>query len=162
MAVSAIRLPLLLPLLLWALAACSDSGPVFHAATNPQRLSEWNLFELDSETLAPVAAGMVFRPANQLFTDYARKLRTLWIPAGSQARLVDGEIDYPVGTVLSKTFYYPSTAEGSFLKQADKAETQINLQTSTLIETRLLVRRESAGTPSPMSGTTNRPKLFCG
>ena len=160
MAVSAIRLPLLLPLLLWALAACSDSGPVFHAATNPQRLSEWNLFELDSETLAPVAAGMVFRPANQLFTDYARKLRTLWIPAGSQARLVDGEIDYPVGTVLSKTFYYPSTAEGSFLKQADKAETQINLQTSTLIETRLLVRRESGWDAFPYVWNDEQTEAF--
>ena len=87
------------------LAACSEPPPSFHATDNPARLSEWQLFELDGDSLTPKSELLVFRPANQLFSDYAQKLRTLWIPDGAQATVVDGEIEYPLGTILSKTFY---------------------------------------------------------
>ena len=57
-------------LLLAALLGCSKSIPNFHESTNPQRLSEWNLFALSQEELIPSEASLVFTPANQLFTDY--------------------------------------------------------------------------------------------
>ena len=124
-------------------SACSDSPPYYHATENPLRLSDWNLFTREGSNLVPNDASMVFRPANQLFSDYSQKLRTLWLPDGSQARLVDEEIEYPVGTVISKTFYYPTNAEGHVLKQIDLAERQINLSRNKIIETRLMVRREA-------------------
>ena len=94
------------------ITACSPSEPWFHATETPLRLSAWKLLTIYGDVLTPHESSLVFRPANQLFTDYAHKLRTLWIPTGSQARLVDGEIDYPIGSVLTKTFYYPVDAEG--------------------------------------------------
>ncbi|MDD9895585.1 MAG: hypothetical protein OXU66_12380 [Gammaproteobacteria bacterium] len=126
------------------LLSCSENQPVFHAADNPQRLSDWNLFGLSADELIPNSDSLVFRPANQLFTDYAHKLRTLWIPIGAQARLLNGEIDYPVGTILSKTFYYPTDTSGNLLSQSDAGESFVDLSSNKLIETRLLVRRESS------------------
>jgi len=77
------------------ISACSPSEPSFHESETPLRLSAWKLLTIDGDALIPHPSSLVFRPANQLFTDYAHKLRTLWIPTGSQARLVNGEIDYP-------------------------------------------------------------------
>ena len=135
---------LALGLLLGALSACSDKTPTFFAdfaQQKPQRLSQWGLFDLDEQRLAPLPALAVVRPANPLFTDYAHKLRTLWIPEGRQASLIEGEIDYPVGSILSKTFYYPTDAQGRVIKTADSGATEISLAESRLIETRLLVRQ---------------------
>lgn len=43
-----------------------------------------------------------------LFSDYAHKLRTVWMPAGAPANYTtDANFDFPVGTIISKTFYYP-------------------------------------------------------
>ena len=130
-------------LLLSTLLSCSEPVPVFHASENPTRLSDWNLFELTPASLTPTSHTMVFRPANQLFTDYAQKLRTLWIPDGAQASLVDGELSYPVGTVVSKTFYYPSDNAGNLLRTDEAIAEAIDLSSNKLIETRLLVRREA-------------------
>ena len=87
---------------------------------------------------------MVYRPANQLFSDYAQKLRTIWIPEGSKAQLVGDELSYPVGTVVSKTFYYPTDSAGNLQRTEEVIAETIDLSASQLIETRLLVKR-SAG-----------------
>ena len=76
-------------LLMFSLLSCSESTPTFHASENPARLSDWNMFELTPASLTPTSHTMVFRPANQLFTDYAQKLRSIWIPNGAQASLID-------------------------------------------------------------------------
>ncbi|MEQ8953520.1 MAG: hypothetical protein RL120_05250, partial [Gammaproteobacteria bacterium] len=96
-------------LLILSLFSCSESGPVFHEDSTPQRLSEWGLFQRDGNTLLPHPDTLVFEPANQLFSDYASKLRTLWLPDGAQIQLLDGEFQYPVGTILSKSFYFGAT-----------------------------------------------------
>ena len=131
------------------ISSCYESPPLYHAAENPLRLSDWNLFTREGTNLVPNNESMVFRPANQLFSDYAQKLRTLWLPDGSQANLVNEEIDYPVGTIISKTFYYPTDKEGRPLKQIDLAERQIDLSSNKVIETRLMVRREDSWNAFP-------------
>jgi hypothetical protein len=46
-----------------------------------------------------------------LFTDYAHKLRTVWMPKGQSAVYnAENTFDFPVGTIISKTFYYPKGA----------------------------------------------------
>ena len=86
-----------------------------------------------------------------LFTDYAHKLRTVWMPAGKPASYSATEtFDFPVGTILSKTFYYPRVPGGAAasltLRQTyddkqDFAGEGLDLDRVRLIETRLLVRR---------------------
>lgn len=123
------------------LVACSESPPVFHDIERPLRLSDWQLFAVDANELVPSESSVVFRPNNPLFTDYAHKLRTLWIPQALQAEVVDEEINYPVGSVLSKTFYYPRSSNTTLTKVADSELQRINLSENQLIETRLLVRK---------------------
>ncbi len=135
--------PLLMGAVLSLLIACTDSKPVFFEADRPVRLSEWNLYSLTADALTPNESSLVFRPANQLFTDYAHKLRSLWIPTGAQAQLIDGEISYPVGTVISKTFYYPMNSNNELLQQDDLGSTEVNLRNNQLVETRILARKEA-------------------
>jgi len=132
---------LIVPLLV-GLVACSEPKPIVHEAA-PPRLSEWQLFSLDNEEFAPRGETVVFRPASTLFTDYAQKLRTLWIPEGAQAEVVAGELRYPPGTILSKTFYYPRSSNGSVNKLADLRAESISLRENRIMETRLLVRRSN-------------------
>lgn len=146
--------------IVFLLGACTDSDPVFHALDRPLRLSDWNLYTLNADELIPSESTLVLHPANQLFTDYAHKLRSLWIPSGSQAHLVDGEIDYPVGTVLSKTFYYPRNAQGVMEKHLDQGRYKVDLHQNQLIETRLLVRKKTGWDAFPYVWNDEQTEAF--
>lgn len=123
------------------LTGCQESQPQFHADTDPQRLSEWRLFSVADGELVPAPDSLVFTPASPLFSDYAQKLRTLWIPNGSRIEEVDGELQYPVGTILSKTFYYPAASAGAVLARQPENTRRLSLAHNRILETRLLVHR---------------------
>ena len=145
------------------LVACSESPPVFHDIERPLRLSDWQLFTVDANELIPSESSVVFQPNNPLFTDYAHKLRTLWIPQSLQAEIVDDEINYPVGSVLSKTFFYPrtsSTTSTLLTKVADSRLQKINLDENQLIETRLLVRKKDGWDAFPYVWNDEQTEAF--
>ncbi|MEX0964187.1 MAG: SO2930 family diheme c-type cytochrome [Pseudohongiellaceae bacterium] len=146
--------------ILLLLGACTEPAPVFHADERPLRLSDWQLFTLQADSLTPSESSVVFRPNNPLFTDYAHKLRTLWIPAGLSAELLDDELSYPVGTILSKTFYYPRAAGGSLRKAADPGLQKIDLIENQLIETRLLVRKSDGWDAFPYVWNDEQTEAF--
>lgn len=140
---------LVLSLLAGCSGASSDSEPVFFAAENPQQLSEWRFMDLESGALI-LADGVVPYDLNSpLFTDYAFKLRTIWVPDEAGAGLYR-EADYPdlpVGTVISKTFYYPKGDDENTVLKSEDSDGQTNpilqnLDRVRLMETRLLVRRD--------------------
>ncbi len=124
---------------------------MFHAETNPAELSAWGVFDTADGALVLSDGVIPYDLNSPLFTDYAHKLRTLWVPPGAPA--VDlhagGVPDFPVGTVISKTFYYPRTAaEVSDVLKADDPIGRLNpiledLDQVRLMETRLLVRRDA-------------------
>jgi uncharacterized repeat protein (TIGR03806 family) len=143
------------------LQACSKDGPVFHATENPLRLSEWKLLTVADNRIAPAAETLVFKPLNTLFTDYAHKLRTMWIPAGAEVELVNGRFEYPVGTVLSKTFYYPLHASDDLLLSQDSGERiELEADQHRLLETRLLVRREAGWEAFPYVWNDEQTEAF--
>lgn len=84
----------------------------------PQRLSDWGLFVQaalrNEQQLQLNDRVQVYDLSTPLFTDYAQKLRTVWLPPGQTAQYqADDIITFPVGTIISKTFYYPlDTANG--------------------------------------------------
>ncbi len=121
------------------LAGCVE--PRFFAEENPPRLSAWKLFRQDGPRLLPSEQSLVFAPVNPLFSDYAGKLRTMWLPAGRRARIENGELAFPVGSVLSKTFYYPRGEGGAVLASAGNAA-ELDRRRHRIIETRLLARRD--------------------
>jgi len=115
----------------------------------PERLSDWHIVEAIDGALSPNDGVTPYDLNTALFTDYAHKLRTVWMPAGSSAKYGDERFDYPVGTVLSKTFYYPKGPDGAVLRTDDysgdyvagKAGEALDLDKVRLVETRLLVKR---------------------
>ncbi len=121
----------------------------FFADGRPQRLSDWHVVFRDAKTLALNEQVVPYDLNTPLFSDYAHKLRTVWMPPGSAARYDPTRaFDFPVGTILSKTFYYPR-AQGAASAVArtndqsnDFAGLGLDLANVRLIETRLLVRRE--------------------
>ena len=130
-----------------------DVAPVaFHAQGEPELLSQWQLLRMADGRLQPNAGVLPYELNTPLFTDYAHKLRTLWMPEGVSARYTDqGSFEFPVGTIISKTFYYPRVAgeaAGSpAVLRSDGHEGALPdgglaLDQVRLVETRLLVRRQ--------------------
>ena len=92
------------------LAACTRTqAPVqFFADGMPERLSDWHVLYVDDGRLRLNARVEPYTLDTPLFTDYAHKLRTVWMPEGQAARYQPVDtLDFPVGTIISKTFYYP-------------------------------------------------------
>lgn len=141
-------------------ASCTETKPNYHADGSPARLSEWNQLALQGSVLVPNGSAEVYLPANQLFTDYAHKLRTLWMPAGTSAKLTDEEIVYPVGTVLTKTFYYPKDENGTLIKIADTTPLKVDTQNNQLIETRVLVKRDTGWDALPYVWNDEQTEAF--
>lgn len=97
---------------------------------NCHNLSDYNLF-LDpaDATSEPTAPGIPYDMNTQLFTDYASKYRFIFVPPNSSATYSEHEVmDFPVGSVLVKTFTVPQDTS-----DRDGAE--------HAMETRLLIHR---------------------
>ena len=133
------------------LAACTPTatppaGPVnFVAEGRPEHLSEWRLLYVSGGRLTPNRDVLPYTLNTPLFSDYAHKLRTLWMPQGKAATYrADSAFDFPVGTIISKTFYYPRGGDGTLLASDDNGSKEpLDLARVRLVETRLLVRRAS-------------------
>ncbi len=109
-------------------------------------LSSYNLFaDKTNPTAGPNDNGMPYDLITPLFTDYASKYRFVFLPPGANASYNDTEsFDFPVGTVIAKTFALPAdTSTRGFTHEE-------------LIETRLLIRRASGWTALPYVWNTKK------
>lgn len=130
--------------------ACSRDGgsatPTYYSADNPEYLSAWGMLGVDKDHLTLAERVLPYDLATPLFSDYALKLRTVWMPANSPAAYNDNTVfDFPLGTVITKTFYYPTDETGAVLQASGPVLTNgsLDLANVRLVETRLLVRRET-------------------
>ena len=106
----------------------------------PKKLSEWHLFVSAQPQLKPNLGVVPYDLNTPLFSDYASKYRFVWMPAGAAARYrEDGPFEFPVGTVLAKTFAFP----------AEAASSSNSSPKERLIETRLLVKGEDGWAALP-------------
>ena len=133
-------------LLLGLVCACSGDRPVtLHAPDEyPERLSAWGVISADASGLRVPDHNYVYSLNTALFTDYALKLRTVYLPDGTSGRYhARDSFELPVGSVISKTFLYRTDDEGDILLDAHWDENPASLanQSIRLIETRLLVRQ---------------------
>lgn len=145
------------------LAACqSPSAPpvAFHASANPDDLAAWHVLSV-SDGYLQLNQGVVPYDVNtKLFSDYAYKLRTIWMPKGDAAQYEPKKtFDFPVGTIISKTFFYP-LPKGEKRNATDVAQTYrdlddfvpgkgLKLSRVHLIETRLLIHRDDGWAALP-------------
>ena len=141
--------------LLAAAAACVLFGgskqypPVaIHASDQiPDQLSAWGVVLSDGEYFELNDDVLPYDLNTPLFTDYALKMRTVWMPPGESAGFdADDEFDFPVGTIISKTFHYEKAANFSEAKsevvRSDHesrldSKGRLALDDYVLIETRL-------------------------
>lgn len=73
----------------------------------PEKLSEWQLFKGDQRELKPDDRVVVYEVNTPLFSDYATKLRTVWMPAGVSAKYSEtGVFNLPAGSILTKSFSF--------------------------------------------------------
>lgn len=103
---------------------------VIDGTAMPAKLSAFGLFR--AGTSEPLPALLPYSLHTPLFSDYAEKHRAIWIPAGQAVPVErDGRIDFPVGTVIVKSFGWPDWNGGR------------------PVETRLLIRRAGGWTALP-------------
>ena len=97
--------------LLLLLGACGNEagGPdmsVILAEDAAPTLAAYGLFE-DAGAREPADGVIAYDLVNPLFSDHASKHRYVYVPAGQAAAYREGEaLDFPVGTVLVKTFAF--------------------------------------------------------
>lgn len=131
------------------LAACGEkppSRPVFHAEGFPERISDWRVLKVYDGVLELSDGAKPYDLATPLFSDYALKLRTITLPEGQASKYSpDGAFTLPVGTIISKTFYYPTKGDASNVTYGEErtvAGGVMALGDIRLIETRILAHRE--------------------
>jgi len=96
-----------------------------------EKLSDYGFFEGKIAAQKPVKGVVPYTLNTPLFTDYAEKLRFVKLPEGQKAVYNETEVlDFPVGTTIIKTFYYPLD-----FRKPEKGR--------QIIETRLLIREKT-------------------
>lgn len=121
----------------------------------PERLSEWRLLEQQDGRIVLNDGVTPYDLNSPLFSDYAHKLRAIVLPAGTSIRYGEDAFEFPVGTVISKTFYYPRADAGAAGRVAvRKVLTQsedpaLDLDQVRLLETRLLINTSSGWVAIP-------------
>lgn len=96
-------------------------------------LSDYNLFQNPIDpTKNPNGSASIVAPNNELFTDYAKKDRFIFLPKNSKMNYVPTEaFEFPIGAVIAKTF-------SIYLAKTKKLKK---------VETRLLIKRSSGWEP---------------
>ncbi len=134
------------------LAACGDGERAWPLeAPLPEHLSELGLLEHRGDRLEPVS-GFVYTLGHTLFSDHASKFRSVHLPAGERAvrpahALATETLAFPVGTIITKTFYYPVRNGDVVLAHAPEPahpNEGLGLAGMRLLETRIL-RHQPAG-----------------
>ena len=94
----------------------------------PKKLSSFLFFQ-DNNAQVPSEGVIPYELISSLFSDYSYKQRWVYVPRGKKANFVKDKVfDFPVGSALIKTFYYPK----------DERDLALGRR---LMETRLLLRK---------------------
>ena len=138
------------------LAACQQTAEPLYKPTGedyPEQLSGWGMLQRSGGQLQLAKGVTPYDLNTPLFSDYAHKLRTVWLPPGTVAEYGDEHFNYPVGTVLTKTFYYPLDEQGQPLLVDSGTELEVAnslpLERVRLMETRVLVHQQTGWVALP-------------
>ncbi|MFT6825808.1 MAG: putative repeat protein (TIGR03806 family) [Patiriisocius sp.] len=96
-------------------------------------LSEYHFFDEKLSGLIPSSGVIPYEPISSLFSNYAQKLRFVWLPSGTMGTY-NGDannIELPLGSVIIKNFFYDNVLPDN---------------TRVLLETRLMIRKAEGWT----------------
>ncbi len=97
----------------------------------PEKLSDWNLYIGKLSHLKPNQGVIPYELNMPLFTDYASKSRFIWMPQGKSAEYKEEEtFVFPLGTIISKTFYFQGASLGDSSVPNKLIETRLLINTS--------------------------------
>lgn len=132
-----------------------------YAASYPEVLSEWGQLVWSGESLAAGSTSHAYSLSEPLFSDYAVKFRTVFVPEGTSAGFdAEGRVKFPLGSVLTKTFAYrrgdikhPDNedwiATGFTEAGLQRHRVDLDMREFRLLETRLLIREPSGWVALP-------------
>ena len=116
-------------LLIFSTNTFSVNSSLILADSFPDKLSEFEFF-VDDSAQEPHEKVVPYELISTLFSDYSYKQRWVYVPNSAKASYVkDWVFDFPEGSALIKTFYYP----------IDERNPDLGKQ---LLETRLLLRKK--------------------
>ena len=116
-------------LLIFSANIFSVNSNLILADSFPDKLSEFEFF-VDDSAQEPHEKVIPYELISTLFSDYSYKQRWVYVPNSAKASYVkDWVFDFPEGSALIKTFYYP----------IDERNPDLGKQ---LLETRLLLRKK--------------------
>jgi len=132
----------LLPCLLVVLNDRGTHGSIADNIVFREKLSEYGLYEGRLSDRKPSKEVEHMAIASPLFTDYAEKQRLVLLPMGQKMKARgNGLPDFPNGTIIAKTFFYPNgTADRTVSDHT--SEYVFGRKTEWILETRLLVLHE--------------------
>lgn len=109
------------------------NAPIVNLAELPyNKLSDYNFFSGNLADHTPNKGVLPYDLNTALFSNYSSKARFVWMPEGATTEYNDQqELDFPIGTVIIKTFYYDNDFNDP---SAGK----------NILETRLLIRQDTA------------------
>lgn len=98
-------------------------------------LSAYCMVSVQNAQIVPLSTDVVpYAPSSTLFSDYAIKTRTVWVPKGTSIAFTDKTVlDLPVGSIVTKSFGLPAD-----LRKPEPVK---------WVETRLLIRQKSGWRP---------------
>ena len=113
-----------------------------------QKISDYNLFSGDPHKLITTSNYTTYEIITPLFSDYAYKHRAIYIPTNKKIIYNDKDVfDFPLGTIIAKTFYYPydfnDSSKGISLK-----------------ETRIMIHREDGWIGLPYVWNNDETEAF--
>ena len=94
-------------LLVFSTNTLSVNSNLILADSFPEKLSEFEFF-VDESAQEPHEKVIPYELISTLFSDYSYKQRWVYVPNNTKASYVkDWVFDFPEGSALIKTFYYP-------------------------------------------------------
>jgi uncharacterized repeat protein (TIGR03806 family) len=113
-----------------------------------EKLSDYNFFKGKLADLSPNETVHPYKLNSALFSDYAHKARFVQLPEGKSADYHSTEVmEFPVGTILIKNFYYPN----DFSKPEGERR---------ILETRLLIHEEEGWKALPYGWNDEQTEAF--
>ncbi len=117
-------------------------------------LSDYGFFKDDIKTLTPAIGVNPYTLSSTAFSDYASKERFIYLPEGTVMEYDNdfAVLDFPIGTIIIKNFLF----------YVDERDPSLG---RTIIETRLLVRKEDKWKPYSYKwndGQTDAARLIIG
>jgi uncharacterized repeat protein (TIGR03806 family) len=68
-------------------------------------VGDYCMVKIDGGKIVPRPTVVPYDVSTPLFSDYAAKSRTVWVPPGKQIKYTDtGQLDFPTGTLITKSF----------------------------------------------------------